>query len=532
MGVPVKNRRWALLVAAVLAVTLPAVMAPAVMGVAQEKKDDKQDHKDGAPKAAPDAKADAPKRVTVDRSGTFNGKRVDYTVSAGETYLRDEKGEPVASIFSVAYTRKGANPATRPVTFLYNGGPGSASLWLHMGVFGPKRVQIPADAENPGPPPFPLVDNAFSILDVTDLVFIDPVATGYSHAIGKGEEKDFLGVKEDAKSVAQFVRVWLGDNKRWNSPKFLGGESYGGIRTGAMLPELSGTTSTVSLNGIILISPAMDYTSLTFARGNLVPYWSFLPSYAATAWYHKKVADTSMGFDKFLADARQFAATEYASALILGNRLSPEQHKAVVAKLAHFTGLSPAFIEQSHLKIQDHRFMKELLRDQGKSIGRIDGRYLGEDYDSSGDRPDNDPSLNGMSGAFSAVVNTYFRNDLGLDMGGREYRVLGSLYRRWNYAQVDGGGSEPYRGTDVGPFVGDAMRQNKGMRAFVAMGYYDLATPFFHTENSFNDAGVPTNRVSFNYYPGGHMMYVQPQAIEKLTQDIRKFIVAGSPAQN
>ncbi|MDE1147097.1 MAG: peptidase S10 [Azospirillaceae bacterium] len=521
------KRRWGLLVAAVLTVTVPAVLSSAVMGTAQEKKDDKrpeQDHKDGDKKPV-----EAPKRVSVDRSGTFNGKRVDYTVTAGETFLKDDKGDAVASIFSVAYTKKGASPGTRPVTFLYNGGPGSASLWIHMGVFGPKRVVIPADAENPGPPPYPIVDNIYSILDVTDLVFIDPVATGYSHAIGKGEEKDFLGVKEDAKSIAQFVRLWLGDNKRWNSPKFLGGESYGGIRTGSMLPELNGTTSTVSLNGLILISPAMDYTSLTFARGNLVPYWSFLPSYAATAWYHKKVQDTSMGFDKFLADARQFAATEYASALIQGNRLTPEQHKDVVAKLAHFTGLTPAFIEQSNLKIQDHRFMKELLRDEGKSIGRIDGRYLGDDYDSSGDRPDVDPSLNGMSGAFSAVVNTYFRNDLGLDMG-REYKVLGSLYRRWNYNQGEGG--EPYRGTDVGPLVGDAMRQNKGLKAFIAMGYYDLATPFFHTENSLNSAGVPTNRVSFNYYPGGHMMYVQPQAIEKLTQDIRKFIVSASPAQN
>lgn len=500
--------------------------APGAAASAEEGDTDataKTDDASTGGKAAPVGK---PKRVTADRSGTFNGRRVDYTVVAGETFLKNDKGEPVASIFSTSYIKRDvANPATRPVTFLFNGGPGSASLWLHMGVFGPKRVQVPGDAENPGPPPYTLVDNAQSILDVTDLVFIDPVATGFSHVIGKGEDKNFTGYKEDAQSIAQFVRLWLGEHKRWNSPKFLGGESYGGIRTGAMLPELGGTDATVSLNGIILLSPALSYTGISFVRGNDVPFVDFLPTYAATAWYHKKIKDTAMGFDAFLKEVRQFAISEYAPALIEGSRMSPERRQVIVAKLARYTGLSPAYIDHANLRIEAPRFMKELLRDEGKSVGRIDSRYLGDDYDSVGDHPDVDPSLNGMSGAYSAAINSYFSNDLGIDMG-REYKVLGSLYKTWNYASADSG---PFRGVDVAPLIGDAMRQNKGMRAFIATGYYDLATPFFQTENEVANNGIPTDRVMINHYPGGHMMYVQPDALNKLTQDIRAFILTAAP---
>jgi len=498
--------------AVLLMVTLPAAAPPSAADIPAGKAGD----------ASP-AIGD-PKLFRIERSGIFNGRPVDYTVLAGETRLTNGKDQETAGIFSIAYVRRDVkSPATRPVTFLFNGGPGSASLWLHLGIFGPRRVEVPDNAVSPGAPPYPLVDNPLSILDVTDLVFIDPVGTGYSRVVGRGNEKDFFGVKEDAASIAQFIRRWLTDNKRWASPKYLGGESYGGIRIGALLPELSQSQAAVALNGLLLISPAIDVRALDFVRGNDNPYWEFLPSYAATAWYHGKVADMSGGFEAFLEAARHFALEEYAPALLKGNRLSTEERRALAAKLARFTGLSADYIERSNLRVPAARFMKELLRDNGRIIGRIDSRYTGEDYDEAGERPDTDPSLNGMSAAYSAAMNHYLLNELGIDMG-RGYKVLDPLGRSWNWTVPDAGRG----GVNAAPWIGDAMRGNPGLRAFVAAGYYDLATPFFAMENGLSGHGIPPDRVSFAHYPAGHMMYVHKPSLEKLADDVRRFIAAGA----
>ncbi|MFC7335353.1 S10 family peptidase [Rhodocista pekingensis] len=484
-----------------------------------------QDAKPPAGKEAEKA-ADLPEPRTwkVERSGTFAGTKIDYSVVAHETRLKNDKGEPVADMFSIAYLRQGVkDPSRRPVTFLFNGGPGSASLWLHMGVFGPRRIDVPSDGGNAGAPPYPIVDNAQTILDVTDLVFIDPVGTGYSRVVGKGEEKDFLGVSEDARSVAKFIRQWLSDNKRWNSPKFLGGESYGAVRTAAVAKELSKGDSWVSLNGLLLISGAVDFATLDFGRGNDEAYWTFLPSYAATAWYHGKVPNKG-NFEAFIEEARRFALERYAPALLKGNRLTPAERAAIVKDLARFTGLSETYIDRANLRVSAARFQKELLRDQGKTIGRFDGRYTGEDFDDAGETFDNDPSYYGVAGAYTAAINDYMERDLGVDMD-REYKVLGSMWNKWNWSVGENSSRNGY--IDVTPWIGQAMRENKDLRTLSASGYYDLATPFFAKENTLNNNGVPTERVTFTYYQGGHMMYVNKPALDKLVDDVRKFIQAG-----
>lgn len=503
-----------------LALASPAAVAPAWA-----------DDKPPAEKAAGTAeeKLQPPRSWTLDRSGTFGGVKVDYRVVAGETRLTDDAGDPVADIFSVAYLRKDVkDPAQRPVTFLFNGGPGSASVWLHMGVFGPRRIDVPSDAGNAGAPPYPIVDNPGTILDVTDLVFIDPVGTGYSRVVGKGEEKDFYGVDEDARAVARFIRQWLTDNKRWNSAKYLGGESYGAIRTAAVARELSQGKSWVALNGLLLISGALDFGTLDFGRGNEEAYWTFLPSFAATAWYHKKVPQTG-SFEDFIEQARRFALERYAPALLRGNRLPAAERAEIVKELARFTGLSEGFIERANLRVSAARFQKELLRAEGKTVGRFDSRYTGDDFDDAGEAIDADPSFYGIAGAYTAAVNDFFQRDLGIDMD-RQYQILGSLWSKWNWKV---GSASTWGGyIDVTPWIGQAMRENKELRTLSAGGYYDLATPFFAKENTLNANGVPTERVTFTYYHGGHMMYVHRPSLDKLMGDVRAFIRAGQKPAN
>lgn len=468
----------------------------------------------------------APKSFTAERSGTFGGQRMDYQVVAGETRLTNDKEEEVASVFATAYLRKGVRDITRrPVIFLFNGGPGSASLWLQMGAFGPKRVDVPSDARNAGSPPYPIKDNPQSLLDVGDLVFIDPVGTGYSRLLPGGDEKDFYGVKQDAKSIAQFIRRWLSDNKRWNSPVFIGGESYGGNRIGALLPELMDLDTPVGINGLIVISGAVDYGAFEFNRGNDAPYPAFLPSYAAIAWYHHRIQDTTMGFDAFMKEVERFAVEEYPAALLKGDRMSPAERQAVIAKLARYTGLSPAYIDHANLRIREVRFAKELLRDQSQVVGVYDGRYTGQEYDAAGEIAETDPSSYGVGAAFATALHSYYLGDLNIRMG-REYKVLTDFNSRWDWKiwGPEGGGF-----ANVAPWYGDALRENPRMKVFMAGGWYDLSVPFFSNENAMHSNGVPADRVSFHYYEAGHMMYLNRQALDKLTEDIRHFVRDAAP---
>ncbi|MBK5911504.1 peptidase S10 [Rhodothalassium salexigens] len=468
------------------------------------------------------AEAHAPRSFTTEHEGTFNGSRVRYRAVAGETLLRGDDGEPTAAMFSVAYLKKGVDdPTERPVTFLFNGGPGSASLWLHMGAFGPKRVAIPSDARDDGPPPYPIVDNPRAILDVTDIVFIDPVGTGYSHALGDHEDKDFWGVHQDARSVAQFIRQWLTANGRWNSPKFLGGESYGTLRTAAVTRELEGGYNDVALNGLILISSVLDMAHDATGPGNDLAFAMLLPTMAATAWYHDQVADKPKTVAAFVEEARVFAREEYVPALLKGMDLGDAERAAVRAKLARFTGLSEAYLDQSNLRVTLWRFMKELLRDQNKVVGRLDSRYTGTERIAAGSSPEVDPSFVGIDGAYTAAINHYMRAALDVEMD-REYSVISGLGGRWDWT-IDGGGRFNF---NVAPYIGQAMRQNSGLRVFNAAGYYDFATPVFSAEHSLSRNGVAPERITFKYYEAGHMMYIHEPSLKALLSDVRAFIKA------
>jgi carboxypeptidase C (cathepsin A) len=497
-----------ILVAGSYALALSLAAAPATAQQAESGK--------GEEAAAP---VKAPTVSVTRHSGTFGGQRISYTATAGETYLKDKDGTPKASIFSTAYVKDGNDPG-RPVTFLFNGGPGSGSVWLHMGAFGPKRVAIPSDAKDDGGPPYPIVDNPDALLDVTDIVFIDPVGTGFSHALGKTDPKEYWGVTADAKSVAEFIRIWLTQNRRWNAPKYVGGESYGTTRSAAVANELEGAFNDVSLNGILLISTILDFGAQANVPGNEMPYVLFLPSMAAAAHYHGKVADAPP-LDAFVEEARQFAIGDYAAALLKGQALKGEERAGIRRRLARFTGLSEQYLEAADLRVTDQRFYKELLRDRGLTVGRLDARYTGRDLDNAGETPDNDPSFYGIDGGYAAAINSWVRDGLKFDTE-RQYVTIGSV-GDWDW-NIERGDYKYYR--SVAPYLGRAMRENSGLRLFVGQGYYDFATPFFGAEYALSRTGFPADRIEYRYYGSGHMMYVRDEDRAALSRDVRNFIRA------
>ena len=489
-----------------LALVLAAAAVPAI---AQDKADEKKD--------APAEKVEPQVRVTQ-HSGVFGGQRIRYTATIGETIIKGEDGTPKAAIVTTSYVKNPRDP-NRPVTFLFNGGPGSGSVWLQMGAFGPKRVAIPSDARDDGGPPYPLLDNPDSLLDVTDLVFIDPPGTGFSHLIGKTEKKEFYGVTADAKAVAEVIRRWLSDNGRWNSPKYLGGESYGTTRTAAVVNELEASTfNDVGLNGLLLISTVLDFAAGADTPGNELSYITNLPSMAATALYHGKA--TAPSVEQFVDEARQFAIGPYAAALLKGQKLPPEERAAIRGQLARFTGLSETYLEQADLRVTPARFYKELLRDRGLTVGRLDSRYTGRDYDNAGENVDNDPSFYGIDAGYTAAVNAWQRGALGFQTD-REYQSISGIGQDWDW-RIGGRDTNAY--LNVTPYIGQAMRENSGLRVFVAQGYYDFATPFFAAEYALSRTGIPQDRVHYRYYGAGHMMYVRDQDRAQLSRDIRDFI--------
>lgn len=465
----------------------------------------------GAP--APYEAKSASKRFT----GTFGGQRISYSATVEEQVLKDDKGTPKAAIVTTSYIAE-PRRADRPVTFLFNGGPGSASLWLQMGAFGPKRVAIPSDARDDGAPPYPILDNPDSLLDVTDLVFIDPVGTGFSHAIGDTDPKDYWGVTKDAKSVAQVIRQWLDANGRWNSPKYLGGESYGTTRSAAVVKELEGGYNDVALNGVILISTVLDFGAGAETEGAELSYITTLPSMAVTALYHGKA--TAVSPEAFAEEARQFAIGPYAAFLLKGQKAGAEERAAVRRALARFTGLSEVYLDKADLRVTSGRFYKELLRDRGLTVGRLDSRYTGRDYDSAGETPDNDPSFYGIDAGYTAAANAYFRETIGYKPD-RNYVTIGGV-RDWDWRLEGGRDTNAY--LNVTPFLGKALRENSGMRIFVGQGWYDFATPFFAAEYALTRTGIPQDRITYSYYDSGHMMYVRDQDRSKLSADVRAFI--------
>jgi len=473
------------------------------------------------PASAQDSDAPEPRIWESRGQVTVGDQRIRYTATAGETFLRDEDGNPTAAIFATSYVADGTDdPRTRPVAFVFNGGPGSASLWLHMGVFGPQRLVLP-DAGDDGAAPFDLVENTASILDVADLVFVDPVGTGWSRTLGEADDDDFWGVNEDGESLAQFIRIWLSENQRWNSPKYLLGESYGTLRIGSLLNQLEGGYTDVAINGVALISTVLDFRYDDTSDGNDIGYVGLMPGYAATAWYHGKVdrAAWNNDLEAFLAASREFAIEEYMPALMRGVTLDPSREAEVIDQLSAFTGLSETFLDRANMRVSLQRFMRELRRDEGLSVGRLDSRYTGVEVDGIGDTPETDPSFYGIDASFTASMLDYFGRTLGVDIS-TYYSTIGGV-RGWNW---DAGASGNNNYINVAPWISRAMRQNADLEVLVQQGYYDLATPFFAAELMFNQPGFDQDRVHFRYYEAGHMMYIHQPSLVTMTDDVRALI--------
>ena len=477
-----------------------------------------------APKAEaakPAAGSPEPQERTRDLAGTFGGQRVAYRATIADTILSSDDGKPEAVIVTTSYVKTPMDPA-RPVFFIYNGGPGSGSVWLQMGAFGPKRVAIPGDARDDGAPPYPLLDNPDSLLDVADLVFIDPPGTGFSYLTQGTDPKKYYGLRQDGRAVAQVIRRWINDNGRWNSPKFLGGESYGTTRTAMVADELEGSTyNDVGLNGLILISTILDFAGREPTPGNEMAFIVTLPNMAAAAFYHGKAKAASV--EAIAEEARKFAIGPFATALLKGEDLPSDERASVRKELSRLTGLSETYLDQANLRVTDQRFYKELLRDRGQTIGRLDARYTGTDYDSVGETPDGDPSFYGIDAGYTAAVNAWTRETLGYKTD-REYQSIGrEPGRNWDWS-LEASGRGAY--LNVAPLIGQAMRQNAGLRLFAAQGWYDFATPFFGAEYSLKRPGIPQERITWKYYDAGHMMYVRDEDRAKLSADIRAFIRA------
>lgn len=465
-----------------------------------------------------------PTRFVTHHTGTFNGTQLSYTATAGETYLRDDEGEPKAAIFTFAYTKDDAGEdEVRPVTFVWNGGPGSASLWLHMGSFGPKRVVVPSDAGHAGSPPYRMVDAPETILDVTDLVFVDPVGTGFSRALGEHEGKEFWGLREDASSIAEFIRDWVTEHDRWNSPKFLLGESFGTTRAAAVANLLEGRHM-LSLNGVVFVSQALDYAgSSPYVRDNLISYVTYVPTMAATAFYHGRVQPRPESLEAFLAEARSFATHELLPALFEGNRLDPAERERVRDRLAWFTGLSSEYVERADLRVDGGRFLKELLRDEGLAAGRLDSRYTRDDIDDLATSPESDAGSDAISAAFKTALMETMRRDLDVRWD-RLYLAPADpdLSREWKWQSPS---QEPWP-VNTARDLSEALRTNPSLRVLVASGYYDFATPFFDAEYTLNRHGIRADRIDYRYYEGGHMMYVHEPSRTRLLEDVRAFIEA------
>ena len=428
-----------------------------------------------APKEKPAVDKDAPKRfVTQHALTTASGDTIKYTATAGETFLKDDKDKNKAAMFTIAYTKDDVeDPATRPLAFVFNGGPGSSAVWLHLGLLGPKRVDVPSDGTGAGAPPYRLKDNPRSLLSVCDLVFVDPIGTGYSRALGEEKNEAYWGVDEDSASVAQFIRTYLTENKRWNSPRYLIGESYGTIRAAMLVRDLQTGLSSVALNGVILASPALD-TRFIGGPGTDIPFVANLPTFAATAWYHDALPDKPANLEAFLDEVAEFAAHDYLVALFRGDGLDGEMKTYVLDKLHEYTGLSKKYLENAKLRVNAHRFRRELLRERGLAVGRFDARYTGTEPDNAGEYPSADPSGYGIDGAFVATMNDYLTRELSVEMD-REYTIL-NMEANHKWKPIGHRHSIASGFLNVMPFLTHGAIANKDLRVFVANGYYDLAT--------------------------------------------------------
>jgi carboxypeptidase C (cathepsin A) len=469
------------------------------------------------------------KSVVTEHKIKLRGKTFKYTATAGNMVIKDDDNKPSASVFYVAYTKKADDGKSRPVTFIFNGGPGSSSLWLHMGSFGPKRVQTTDAAPTPTPP-YTLLDNQYTLLDSSDLVFIDAFDTGLSRGINSSDKetadhespaKKFWGVDEDADGFARFITRYVTVNSRWNSPKFLMGESYGTVRAPILANKLQ--EDGMAMNGVMLISSILNYGANS--PGLDREFVGILPTYAAVAFYHNQLPNKPEELASFVQQVREFAEGDYAHALAQGQNLPEAELNAIAEKLHQYTGLGVEYLKHANLRVSQSQFRKELLRDDELTVGRFDGRYTSIDKNSIGARPDTDASDTAPSPAFIAMFNHYLTTALDYRVDDT-YRVFSlPAFKSWNWEH-----KLPHGGKSSMPFVvddlGNAMRTNPYLHVFSANGYFDLATPFHATEYDLAHMQLPKERqgnLDITYYPSGHMLYLNPESLKSVHQDLEAF---------
>ncbi len=492
------------------------------------------------PDEAPAAETPPPPKdqlSVTQHSVSLDGQVLRYTVTAGTIVLKEEaekKGDkageaegekPKATVFFIAYTRDDVEDRRRrPLTFSFNGGPGSASVWLHLGVLGPRRAALD-DVGNPQPPPYCLVDNAYTLLDQTDLVFIDPVSTGFSRAVPGEKARDFHGFKKDIESVGDFIRLYTSRYQRWTSPKFLIGESYGTTRAAGLsgyLQERHG----LYLNGLMLISAILNFQTASFDTGNDLPYPLFLPGYAATAWYHRRLMpELQQDLQATLREVEAFALGDYALGLLKGATLPADERARLAERLARYTGLSREYVERTNLRINIHRFVKELLRDERRTVGRLDSRFKGIDRDAVGEVHEYDPSLTNVLGPYAAAFNDYVRGELKFESD-LPYEILNDRVWPWSYSDHEN------QYLNVAETLRKAMTINPFLKVYIGNGYYDLATPYFATEYTVNHLSLDPElqaNITLGYYEAGHMMYVHLPSLAQMKAELSRFIASAVP---
>jgi carboxypeptidase C (cathepsin A) len=505
------RRALAVLVAALLA-------APAAL-IAQSPQ--------GRPAAATTEKGPAaeptPARYDSHHSIRIGTQTVEYDARVGSIILRDDDEKPIGELYYTSYTKSGVTDRShRPIMFSYNGGPGSSSFWLHMGIMGPRRVSVPG-TEHSDPAPYKIVDNPYTLLDKTDIVMVDPIGTGFSHPLGDTPGKEFWGVDEDARSITQFIRRYLSQNNRWNSPKYLLGESYGTTRSAVLSAMLQGAN--IDLNGVILLSTVLDFRTISFAPGDDLPYEVNLPSYAAVAWYHKALPDQPAQLEPFLREVEHFAVNEYATALLQGGALTAAERSKIIDKVHGYTGLSKEYIDRADLRVSAPGFEKELLRSKQEVVGRLDARYLGASGDLLAPYPDQDPQSSAISAAYAGAWNTYLRTELGYD-GTREYVPSGNV-QPWNWNRRGGGSFFGNSTPNVSGDLARALQTNPKLQVLLLTGLYDLATPYFAAAWTMDHMGLTPDlrediqRVDFE---SGHMVYVNEDVLPKWKETLDAFI--------
>ncbi len=472
-----------------------------------------------APQERPSPSPEEPPVITHHQI-QVGGKTLSYTATTGMMPIKNREGEVEGRIFFMAYTLDDSGARSRrPLTFSFNGGPGSASVWLHLGAIGPRRVPMNADGTMPAPP-YHLEDNQFTWLDQTDLVFIDPVGTGYSRAARPELASRFFGLQGDIESVGEFIRMYLTRYERWTSPLFLAGESYGTTRASALSGYL--IDRGVAFNGIMLISTIMNFETTDFAAGNDIAYVMFLPSYAATAWYHKKLPRDlqSKSVEQIVKEVEQWAANDYTLALQKGDRLTGKDRDEVIAQLSRYTGLDKQFIDNANLRVSLNFFRKELLRDEKRSIGRLDARFRGYDSSYVTAGPDFDASEAAIRPPYTSTFNNYVRSELNYKSDLEYYILGGGITSPWNWGTNNG-----YVDTSLA--LRNALAKNPYLKVFVAMGYYDMATPYFAVDYTLHHISLDPSllrNISTSHYEAGHMMYIDEKSLAKLRSDVGKFI--------